>query len=147
MGPLGAQEMIALFLIALLLFGPKKLPELGRTLAKAISEFRRAKNELKTTFETHMRELERETKIELPDLNETSNSRFTYPYEDYNQYDTSPYQSSSPPAIEAAPEESSTGEKSSETISTEISSPVQDTVARSNGTQSSGYAAREEHRA
>ena len=52
MGPIGMQEMIALFVVALLLFGPKKLPELGRTLGKALTEFRRAKNELKTTFES-----------------------------------------------------------------------------------------------
>ncbi len=64
MGPIGVQEMIAIFLIALLLFGPKKLPELGRTLGKALTEFRRAKNELKSTFESHMAELERETRVD-----------------------------------------------------------------------------------
>ena len=51
MGPIGLPEMMALFVIALLLFGPKKLPELGRTLGKGLSEFRRAKNELKATLE------------------------------------------------------------------------------------------------
>jgi len=60
MGPIGAQEMFAIVLIALLLFGPKKLPELGRMLGKGLTEFRRAKNELKSSFEGHMRELERE---------------------------------------------------------------------------------------
>lgn len=61
MGPVGVQEMIVIFLVALVLFGPKKLPELGKTIGKAISEFRRAQSELKATFETHMRELERES--------------------------------------------------------------------------------------
>ncbi len=51
MGPVGWQEIIAIFFVALLLFGPKKLPELSRTLAKAVAEFRRAQNELKSTFE------------------------------------------------------------------------------------------------
>ena len=60
MGPVGVQEMVVIFLVALVLFGPKKLPELGRTIGKAITEFRRAQSELKTTFESHMRELERE---------------------------------------------------------------------------------------
>ena len=60
MGPVGVQEMVVIFLVALVLFGPRKLPELGRTLGKAITEFRRAQSELKSTFETHMRELERE---------------------------------------------------------------------------------------
>ena len=64
MGPIGMQEMMLIFILALLLFGPKKLPELGRMLAKGLTEFRRAKNELKSTFESHLHELERETRIE-----------------------------------------------------------------------------------
>ena len=61
MGPIGVQEMIVIFLVALVLFGPKKLPELGKNLAKAMGEFRRAQNELKSTFDRHMQDLERET--------------------------------------------------------------------------------------
>ena len=61
MGTLGIQEMIVIFLIALVLFGPKKLPELGRTIGKAITEFRRASNDLKSTFEREMHTLERES--------------------------------------------------------------------------------------
>jgi sec-independent protein translocase protein TatA len=61
MGPIGMQEMVAIFLVALVLFGPKKLPELGRTIAKAITEFRRASNDLKATFEREMQSLERES--------------------------------------------------------------------------------------
>jgi sec-independent protein translocase protein TatA len=60
MGPVGVPEMVVIFLVALVLFGPKKLPELGRTLGKAISEFRRAQSELKATFEREMHNLERE---------------------------------------------------------------------------------------
>src|SRR5580704_4007181 len=60
MGPIGMQEMVVIFLVALVLFGPKKLPELGKTLAKAVSEFRRAQNDLKATFEKEMRSLEQE---------------------------------------------------------------------------------------
>ena len=61
MGPVGMPELIVIFLVALVLFGPKKLPELGRTLGKAITEFRRAQSELKATFDREMRNLERET--------------------------------------------------------------------------------------
>jgi len=64
MGPFGAQEIMLIVLLALLLFGPKKLPELARLLGKGMTEFRRAKNELKSTFDTHMRELEREAQME-----------------------------------------------------------------------------------
>ncbi len=61
LGTLGMQELVAIFLIALVLFGPKKLPELGRTIGKAITEFRRASNDLKATFEREMHTLERES--------------------------------------------------------------------------------------
>src|SRR4029077_17981073 len=57
----GPQEMIVIFILALVLFGPKKLPELGRTIGKAITEFRRASNDLKATFEREMQTLERES--------------------------------------------------------------------------------------
>ena len=60
-GTLGMQEMIVIFMLALVLFGPKKLPELGRTIGKAITEFRRASNDLKATFEREMQTLERES--------------------------------------------------------------------------------------
>ena len=61
MGTLGVPEMMVIFLLALVLFGPKKLPELGRTLGKALTEFRRASSELKSSFEREMQTLERET--------------------------------------------------------------------------------------
>ena len=61
MGTVGVQEMVLIFIVALVLFGPKKLPELGRTIGKAISEFRRATSDLKTSFEREMHNLERET--------------------------------------------------------------------------------------
>jgi sec-independent protein translocase protein TatA len=91
MGPIGVPEMVAIFVIALLLFGPKKLPELGRTLGKAITEFRRASNELKSTFESHLSDLEKEVQLEKqPDYSRTTTapSSVTYPYthDEYGQY-------------------------------------------------------------
>ncbi len=44
---LGMQELIVIFVIALLIFGPKKLPELGRSLGRGLAEFKRASEELK----------------------------------------------------------------------------------------------------
>src|SRR5258706_11551164 len=61
MGTVGVQEMIVIFLVALVLFGPKKLPELGKTIGKALTEFRRHSSDLKATFEREMHNLERET--------------------------------------------------------------------------------------
>ncbi len=87
MGPVGVQEMIVIFLVALVLFGPKKLPELGRTLGKAITEFRRAQSDLKATFETHMRELERENES----IKEVTRSYTNEIQQSYNQYDSPSY--------------------------------------------------------
>src|SRR5918998_1070371 len=60
MGPLGFSETVFIFVLALLVFGPKKLPELGKTIGKAMSEFRRASSELKATFDREMNSIERE---------------------------------------------------------------------------------------
>ena len=50
-GPIGMPELILIFLVALLVFGPRKLPELGRSLGKGIAEFKRASDDLKRTIE------------------------------------------------------------------------------------------------
>ena len=62
MGSLGIPELIVLFGLALLIFGPRKLPELGRTIGKALTEFRRASNELRYAVEDEMRDLDRQTR-------------------------------------------------------------------------------------
>ena len=85
MGPLGWEEMVFIFVLALLLFGPKKMPELGRTIGKAITEFRRASNELKATFDREMKSLEQET-VEIKQI--ASEYKYdTYNY-DYSSYET-----------------------------------------------------------
>jgi sec-independent protein translocase protein TatA len=50
-GSIGMPELIIIFVIALIVFGPRKLPELGRSLGKSIAEFKRASNELRNTLE------------------------------------------------------------------------------------------------
>ncbi len=62
MGTIGVPEMLFIFVLALLIFGPKKLPELGKTLGKGLSEFRRASSELKSSLEREMNNIEQETK-------------------------------------------------------------------------------------
>jgi TatA/E family protein of Tat protein translocase len=54
-GSIGMPELIIIFVIALIIFGPRKLPELGRTLGKSLAEFKRATNELKSTLEDEIR--------------------------------------------------------------------------------------------
>src|SRR5437868_12709307 len=55
---LGFPEMIFLFLFALILFGPKKLPEIGRQIGKALNEFKRASNEFKAQIESEIAQLD-----------------------------------------------------------------------------------------
>jgi sec-independent protein translocase protein TatA len=55
MGSLGMQEIIVIFVLALIVFGPRKLPELGKTLGKGLAEFKKASNELKQTWEEEVR--------------------------------------------------------------------------------------------
>ncbi len=50
-GSIGLPELLLIFIIALLLFGPRKLPEIGRTLGKAMNEFKRATNDLQRSLE------------------------------------------------------------------------------------------------
>jgi TatA/E family protein of Tat protein translocase len=60
MGPLGFTEILFILLLALLLFGPKRLPELGRHIGRGLAEFRRASNDLRATIEDEVHTLERE---------------------------------------------------------------------------------------
>ena len=55
LGSIGMPELIIIFVIALIIFGPRKLPELGRSLGKSLAEFKRASNELKNTLEEEIR--------------------------------------------------------------------------------------------
>jgi len=55
MGSLGMPELIVIFVIALIIFGPRKLPELGRSLGRSINEFKKASNELRSTLEDEVR--------------------------------------------------------------------------------------------
>jgi sec-independent protein translocase protein TatA len=66
-GSLGIPELILIFIVALLVFGPKRLPEIGRTLGKALGEFKKATDDLKNT-------IEREVQVdEMKQLTSTSN--------------------------------------------------------------------------
>jgi TatA/E family protein of Tat protein translocase len=121
--------MFVIVLLALLLFGPKKLPELGRMLGKGLTEFRRAKNELKNTFESHMQELEREAR--LSEQSETWK----------RDQSTSPYSSATYANSHDEYGQSSTSENdnapyhTSESYDTTPGEPVAGTVPRSKQSQ------------
>jgi len=58
-GSLGLPELLLIFIVALIVFGPRKLPEIGKTLGKALNEFKKAGDELKNTIEreVHVEEI------------------------------------------------------------------------------------------
>ncbi len=57
-GSIGGPELIVIFIVALLIFGPRKLPELGRAIGKGLAEFRKAAADLKDTLETEVNRVE-----------------------------------------------------------------------------------------
>ncbi len=59
MGNLGMPEIIVIFVLALIVFGPRKLPEIGKSLGRGLAEFKKASNDLKRTWEEEVR-LEKE---------------------------------------------------------------------------------------
>ena len=74
-GSLGFPELFFIFVIALILFGPKQLPHIGRSLGRALGEFRRASNDFKQTIEEEVaadeiRSVERDLKRTADDISE-----------------------------------------------------------------------------
>ncbi len=63
-GSLGMPELIVIFVIALIVFGPRKLPELGRSLGRSIAEFKKATNEFQSTLEDEIRHEEQRTALD-----------------------------------------------------------------------------------
>ena len=59
MGPIGMPEMIIVFIVILLLFGAKKLPELARGIGKSMGEFKKAKDEFEKELHSAQEEAER----------------------------------------------------------------------------------------
>ncbi len=67
MGNLGMQEIIVIFVLALIVFGPRKLPEIGKALGKGLAEFKKASDELRHTWEEEVRlDKEKEALSEIP---------------------------------------------------------------------------------
>ncbi len=54
-GSIGMPELIIILVIALIIFGPRKLPELGKSLGRSLNEFKRASTDLQNTLEQEIR--------------------------------------------------------------------------------------------
>jgi sec-independent protein translocase protein TatA len=65
-GSIGMPELLVIFIVALIVFGPRKLPELGRSLGKSLAEFKRASNELRNTLDEEIRLEEHRTATVAP---------------------------------------------------------------------------------
>ncbi len=65
---LGFPEIVIIFIVALVIFGPRKLPELGRSLGRGLSEFKKASNELKRTWEDEVESVKHEVEVEKDEL-------------------------------------------------------------------------------
>jgi sec-independent protein translocase protein TatA len=107
--------MVAIFILALLLFGPKELPKIGRTVGKAMTEFRRAQTELKSTFNREMQNLERETGIK--ELTATAFNSNSYNY-DQSSYDASYYDGSYNSTVTTTPANGASAPQGAESTAT-----------------------------
>ena len=97
-GSLGVSELLLIFIVVLIVFGPRKLPEIGRTLGKALGEFRKATDDLKSTIEREVR-LEELKKITPPTL-----ESIITPFESVSRNEPSPApEPEAAPAAEPAP--------------------------------------------
>ena len=61
---LGIPELLVIFVIALIVFGPKKLPDLGKSIGRAMAEFKKAQDEFQESVRSEMREVEKSTDLE-----------------------------------------------------------------------------------
>lgn len=147
MGSLGVPEMIFIFLLALVLFGPKKLPELGRTMGKALTEFRRASSDLKSSFEREMQTLERESES-LKDATHNvvgdlaKHLEYDDPVYDEDRHNYTPAAietsaTTNPSTVGASEVSSAESHGTTETAGAAVAAlpPVEDTVPRSESTE------------
>jgi|SRR5687767_4028410 len=95
-GSLGVPELLLIFVVILIVFGPRRIPEIGRTLGKALGEFRKATDDLKSTIEREVR-LEELKKITPPTLDS-----IITPFESVSRNEPPAPSASAEPAVEPA---------------------------------------------
>jgi len=133
-GNFSPQEFILIFLVALILFGPKKLPEIGRKVGKALTEFRRASNELKATFDREMKNLEAETGMKEV-VNQYKYDTYNY---DYSSYDTTYDGAYVAPSLEPAANPSTASASATEGAESPVVVAPEGTIANYPATEHAG---------
>lgn len=78
-GSIGMPELILIFVVALLVFGPKKLPEIGKSLGKGLAEFKRASDDLKKTIEDEIEQGKQEAASIKQQMSEVKNTIVAIP--------------------------------------------------------------------
>lgn len=102
-GSIGFPELLVIMTIALLVFGPKKLPEVGKSIGKALREFRRTSDEIKEKIEEEIQASEfKEIK---QDIDKVTNFKFDIDSEPDNPYKHVETSSSEPTEEKATPKE------------------------------------------
>ena len=120
-GTLGGPELFLIFVVALIVFGPRKLPEIGKSLGKMMAEFRRASNEFRSTIESEVEaeKIRESMRIDLPKVDlsaPASPAPTTGPAADYPG---GPESSPDVPAGEAVTTDEAVPETVPETVSRE----------------------------
>ena len=98
-GSIGGPELLLIFIIALLIFGPRKLPEVGKTIGKGLAQFKRAAFDFKRSLETEVEEETKELKQVKKDLKDTGRDLkepFREVTRELNHQEDSPPTTSSP---------------------------------------------------
>ena len=98
-GSIGMPELILIFVVALLVFGPKKLPEIGKSLGKGLAEFKRASDDLKKTIEHEIEQGKNEAAAVKEQVTEVKNTISVLP----TAVSASPSEASVPRAESAPP--------------------------------------------
>ena len=128
-GTLGGPELFLIFVVALIVFGPRKLPEIGKSLGKMMVEFRRASNEFRSTIESEVEaeKIRESMRIEPPKVDPVAPPAAGHAGDDYPG---SPYAPAPEPATTepAGTEPAATEPLSSEPAAT--GEPVPETVSR-----------------
>ena len=110
-GSLGVPELLLIFVVILIVFGPRRIPEIGRTLGKAMGEFRKATDDLKQTIEREVR-LEELKKIAPPTL-----ESFTTPSESVSRSEPVAFPSPAPTIAPDPMDSTAAADRSPDTVS------------------------------